>query len=158
MGVGWVSPSPLVLRKFFELIGLSPDLGGTLMEKSYFQRTFAQSIQITILSVPGMPRRELIFGVAPCVYYRGCVKGGIRNLGRFRGCDEGDTRFSWWSNPCLRSVDMGHPVRWWYTHLSDDETVAKMGHPVRWWSNACLSGFNARSLKHLQEHREPVRR
>jgi hypothetical protein len=25
-------------------------------------------------------------------------------------------------------------VLWRFTHLSDDETVAKMGHPVRWRS------------------------
>jgi hypothetical protein len=23
-----------------------------------------------------------------------------------------------------------HQVRWWFTHFSDGETVAKMGHPV----------------------------
>jgi hypothetical protein len=29
----------------------------------------------------------------------------------------------------------GHRVRCRFTHLSDDEAVAKMGHSVLWWSN-----------------------
>jgi hypothetical protein len=28
----------------------------------------------------------------------------------------------------------GHPDWWRFTHLSDDEAVAKMGHPVLGWS------------------------
>ncbi len=75
----WLGDHPLpctVLRKVFELNGLSPDLGGILDEKVLFSKNSSRKVfKVEYLARPGMPGRELIFGVAPCVYYMGCVKG-----------------------------------------------------------------------------------
>ena len=60
-----------------------------------------------------MPGRELNFGVAPCVCYMGCVKGGVAMSVGLGCCGWG-------------------PLDVVAAHLSDDGTVAKMGHPVQW--------------------------
>ena len=42
-------------------------------------------------------------------------------------------------HPMSQKRDMGYPGLWRFTHLSDDEAVAKMGHPDLWWSDPIMT-------------------
>ena len=84
-GVLGIPPPPYILRKVFKVDTLGPDLDWTLVKKSCFQRTscakYSKDGTWRAWLGPGGSFCDAGFGVAPCVYYMGRVKGLAPDVG-----------------------------------------------------------------------------